>query len=174
MRFCLLLFLIGCAAPADAPIVDEPLSKEIKEMAAKAETVYGAFSALLDKGSHAKAYLLLSADAKSKITEEEFVIAMTSFDEMRRMMVEAQVHDVKVTDKAGVLRICNPEFGLSEEFRIVWFVKIWTFDLTSEQIKGLTDKVIRWYDTRSADGGRHVFPSGYPHPSSLRRCPCGQ
>jgi hypothetical protein len=168
------LILAGCAGGEAMPGCSDERVKELKTKAFKAETAYEAFAGMLECGELAKAYLLLSLPARESIKEEEFILAMTNFDEMRRMLIEAEVHKLDAGDAAGAARVCNPEFRMTETFEMrKEFGKLWTFNLDSDQIKRLTDGVLGWYDRRTDDGVRHVFPAGYPHPDARRRCPCG-
>lgn len=163
------LILAGCAGAAAVVPSDKTVEK-LKPLAFEQDTAYDALAGMIEIGEYAKAYLLLSQPARERIKEEEFILAMTNFDEMRRMLVEAKVH--KLDPDAAL--VCNPEFRLSERFEMrKEFGKLWTFNLTSDQIQRLTDGVLGWYDRRTDDGVRHVFPTGYPHPDSRRRCSCG-
>ena len=150
------LVLGGCAAVA----VSE--RKVDKRGAFDPNTAYETFAGMIEIGEYAKAYLLLSQPAREGIREEEFILAMTNFDEMRRMLIEAKVHHLDVDDVTGVARVCNPEFRMSEEFRMMKeFGKLWTFNLTSDQIERLTHGVLDWYDRRTDDGVSH---------ERIRRC----
>ena len=178
MRFLipgLLLLLTACASSSEtATGCSKEEVKKIKELAFKAETSFGALSGLLECGEFSQAFLLLSRPARQEIAEEEFILAMTNFDEMRRMLSEAEVHHLEYSGSTGIARVCNPEFRFSEDFQMLKeFGKIWTFDLNSDQIQKLTDGVLGWYDARNDDGVRHVYPSGYPHPDAKRGCTCG-
>ena len=162
----------ACAAPP-APSGDTPM-KEIIRKAGDPKTAYQAFSTLLREGKYAKAHLMLSIASRNRISQEEFVLAMTNFEEVRRMMIEARVHALDVDGLTGTMRVCNPEFRLTNEYPIVKEAGVyWTFDLSRDEIEMLTDRVLGWYGERTDDGVRHVYPAGYPHPAARRRCDCG-
>ena len=175
MRFCLLALFImaaGCASKPP-PATDTP-QKEIIKKARVPETSYEAFTTLLREGKYSKAYLMISLPARLKMAEEEFILAMTNFAEMRRMMIEAEVHHLETNGKQGTARVCNPEFRMSEDFTMLKEQNVyWTFNLSQDQIQKLTDGLLDWYDARNDDGVRHVYPAQYPHPAANRRCPCG-
>jgi len=171
-----LVLLVACSSAPEpsTPRCSDDEVKRIKKLAFEAETSFEAFSGLLECGEYSLAFLMLSVSVRRQMAEEEFILAMTNFDEMRRMMVEAEVHALETKGTTGRMRICNPEFRMSEEFPMVKEAgTYWTFELDPDQIRDLADGVLGWYDARNDDGTRHVYPSGYPHPDSRRRCPCG-
>lgn len=179
MRFLFVAVAGLLASCAAAPADPDPIDLE-NELLKKPETLYRFWAGALQNRNFDRAHACLSAAAKRRLTVEEFAVAMTSFDEIRRMMEEAEVHALKIDPDgdAGTLRVCNPEFALTHEYRIVHELKnikggIWSFDLTREEIEALTGNVLGWYQARDADAGRHVYPPGYPHPRASSPCPCG-
>lgn len=165
--------LSACAAAPEPPAMsDEQVKSRIKE-AAEARTAYASFADFIRHGNYAKAHLMLSQETRRRLTVEEFVVVLNTFEVMRRMLTEAQVHDVRAEGAAGSIRVCNPEFRVSEEFHLVKEMGVyWTFDLTGDQVQRLSDGVMGWYGSRHDDGSRHAYPAGYPHPDARRDCPC--
>lgn len=156
---------------------DEQVKVRMKE-AADAKTAYAAFADFIRQGNYAKAYDMLSHSTQQLFGTVDYFVMAFNFegsDQVSRMLAEAQVHDLKVGAAAGTIRVCNPEFRMSEEFRLVKkFGVFWSFDLTGDQVQRLTEGVMGWHGSRHDDGARHAYPVGYPHPDARRDCPCGK
>jgi hypothetical protein len=178
VRLLPLAVVLGCAAaPQEPATLSEEELRRIKRLAFEPDTAFESFSQLVALGQTSPAWQLLARPARLRLSEEEFKFAMANFKEMSRMLASARVHALRVDGDGGVARVCNPEFRWSEPFALVrepiGARAIWTFDLTPEQVRRMTDAVLGGYRARTDDGARHVFPSIYPHPGARRPCPCG-
>lgn len=179
MRAVLLLLTASLTACASKPPDPDPVDLD-KQLLKQPETLYRFWATALHNRQFDNAHACLSAAAKRRLSVEEFSVAMTSYGEIRRMMEEARVHAIDVDRDKGVgtLRVCNPEFGLTAEYKIVHEFKnikggIWSFDLSREEIEQLTGKVLGWYGSRDPDGRKHVYPPDYKHHRASDPCPCG-
>src|SRR3990172_2956770 len=120
MRFLFVAVAGLLASCAAAPADPEPADLD-KDLLKRPETLYRFWASALQNRNFDRAHACLSAAAKRRLTVEEFAVAMTSFDEIRRRREGAQVQALALDPDgdAATLRVCNPEFALTHEYRIV-------------------------------------------------------
>jgi hypothetical protein len=77
---------------------------------------------------------------------------------------------------AGRVRVCNAEFGVGRDLRIVQWQGIWTLDLTNDDIDYLRGRTLAWFrhQTDRADGWHFAYPPDWDYAPLRRACICGK
>jgi hypothetical protein len=165
MRFLApLLLLAGCATTQQGEL---PSGKELKDP----KRLLPVFKEFLRAGELSKAHECLSKGAKSAVPYEAFFAVFTGFEGSARMITGLEEHGLTET----TIRICNPEFGISRDFKIVKEFKIiWKLDLTREDLQYFQDRALEWFRRQNtAAGHRHyVYPPDWKYAPVMPRCDC--
>ena len=166
LALCALLAVSG----GDCPRTIKEIGREIENP----ERVFPVFQCLLREGLTGKAHKLLTPDSYRTITPEELYLAFTSFEAPRRMILRAEVHKVTAGKEDGVLRICNPEFGVGRDIVLRRHGKFWLMKLTPEDRDYLLDRALGWFrrQVKRADGWHFAYPPDWTYAPLRRRCPC--
>jgi len=166
IRFLPLLFLWGCAG---APCDDLPSGKELKDPT----RLLPVFREFMRCGEYAKAHKCLMPGAMSY---EEFYLGFTAFKDTTAHLVRGLVeHGIDAS--AGTIRLCNPEFGVSRDFRIARFKNlIWTFDFTEADIRYFQDRALAWFrkQTQAADYRIYTYPPNWTYARVDGTCSCAR
>lgn len=177
-RGALSLYLLtaGCAAqPEPVPTVEE--------MRAKLKTPAGlldVFQRLIRTEQFKVAWkhcLAVDPATGRKVMEEDpFQLAMTR-QEVRavlpRLISSLEVHGVD--EKAGIVRICSAEYGISREFKILlYFRRFWQFLFTTKDLDYFAEHALKWIRRQvdAADGRHFVHPPGWDYAKVSPHCGC--
>lgn len=171
MRPLLAAGLLACSACASAPCPDED---QVRERAADPAQVFALFQELVRCRDYGLAHNLLSPEARRDLPYEAFAIAFTTFEASRRMIDGAQVH--ACDPAAGLVRVCNPEFGMSRDLRLKKRLTIHVLDLTKDDVEHLRGRVLGWFrrQTDRADGWHFAYPPDWDYAPVRRACICGR
>ena len=163
--------LSGCASAPEQE--EERWSQVVKDPA----RIHGFFLRMIRQGQPGIAAKVTT------IGEEELTIGINNRiapDLTRRVLLGFEQHDVKVAEdgSTATARWCNPEFGLSYEFRLRLQIlsghKLWRLEITREQIEGLAQAGIAWFKKQreAADGRIYAYPPDWAAASVSSRCGC--
>ena len=161
-------FATSCASAAECPDSDQ-LVERVKEPGG----VFPAFQELVRCGDFGMAHKLLSPDTVKRLPYEPFAIAFTSYEPPRRLIHRAEQHQV---DPSGRIRICNAEFGVGRDLRLVKWQGIWTLDLSDDDLEYLKGRTLAWFrrQTERADGWHFAYPPDWDYAPLRRTCICGK
>ena len=138
--------------------------------------VFPVFQDLVKAGEYGTAHLILSPSPARVMAYEEFYVAASSFEAVRRLIASFEVHAVEVEDGADVgrIRICSNEFGVSKYWKLARMGKIWILDSNREDLIGLKDRALSWYrrQVKSADGWHFAYPPDWNYTPVRRNCAC--
>jgi len=155
---------------ADAP------GGDLREALRDPAGVFPAFRDLIRAGLYAKAYsACLSPGAHRQVSQEEFQIAFSGFEGIRRLVESLRLHEVN--PGAGRIRLCSPEFGASRRIGLVRLrSEIWLLDLTREDLEYFRGRTLDWFrhQVRRADGWHFAYPPDWSYAPKARRCGCGR
>jgi hypothetical protein len=169
MRFLPALLLAACAAPQTGEL---PSGKELKDP----RRLLPVFKEFIRHQEYSKAHGCLSKEAKETLPYEPFYAGLTAYEAVSHLISGLQEHGIDTEN--GVMRICNPEFGVSRDFRIKgeFGGRLWTLDFTRADLDFLQERALAWFRRqREAAGHRfHVYPRNWPYSKVMPRCGCNR
>lgn len=129
------------------------------------------------RGLYAKAYEVLTPETRRHLSYEEFFFALSGFEPLRRLMTGAEVHALKQEDdNLGWMKLCNPEFGVSEEFGFEKILggRLWGLGIQEKQRELFRKKAYRWWRLQyeAADKKFYVYPRDWRYKPLMPYCDC--
>ena len=103
-------------------------------------------------------------------------------DLTRRIILGFEQHSFRLLENGeqAVARWCNPEFGISREFRFVsqvrGSVRLWKVEITRDQVEELARAGMDWFRKQRevADGRVYAYPPDWVAASVSAKCGCLQ
>lgn len=172
----LLLSSLGCASqPEPVPTLDE-MRAQMKDP----KGLLAIFQRLVRTEQYAvlwKHCLAVDPTTGRKFLEQEpFQLAMTN-QEVRPVLPQliSSLEAHSVDEKAGTVRICSPEYGISRDFRVRLLAKrFWQFLFTMEDIDYFRERALAWFrkQVEVADGRHFAYPPDWKYARVVARCEC--
>ena len=103
-------------------------------------------------------------------------------DLTRRIILGFEQHGFQLLEsgKEAVARWCNPEFGISRDFRFVSREmpggRLWKVEITREQVEELAHAGLVWFrkQREAADGRVYAYPPDWVAANVSASCGCGR
>jgi hypothetical protein len=103
-------------------------------------------------------------------------------DLTRRIILGFEQHGFQLLEsgKEAVARWCNPEFGISRDFRFVSREipggRLWKVEITREQVEELAHAGLVWFrkQREAADGRVYAYPPDWVAANVSASCDCGR
>lgn len=166
-----LLFALACRTTEPGPIPDKSLLQQ-------PEGVYPYFLDAFRTRNYAKAYDVLSREIQEEMQYGEFYIQFASFDAMNRLILRSEAHAVLDDGAKGrIVRVCNPEYGFSDDVRIrlekLGRHERWTLYFSRDQRAAWRERALEWWDFQyRAVGDFYVYPRDARRPRKSPECLC--
>lgn len=174
MRFLAPTLVLFCACAGSG----EPLCRPEKKLVRKAETHHRFLVEAFRCLAYADAYEALSKETKERLDYVAFYSAFASFEAFRGLFLKSERHGEPVRHGLNYLvRICNPDYGFSEEFELRPQLggAYWGLHIGEEQQNRLRQKALDWWNFQyDAAGDYYVYARDQRTPRMWARCACGQ
>ena len=168
----LLLVLIGCFPNLRA----EPLCQAPRSLVQKPDTVHAFLVEAFRCRDYADAHQVLSRATRERLPYELFYSLFASHEAFRGLILKSEQHGAPVTTEAGTrVRVCNPDYGFTEEFELrhEYGGRMWTLEITEEQQERLRALALEWLEFQyRAAGDYYVVMPDQETARVWSRCSC--